>query len=193
MSDVSNSFSAWETLPEDEPPLCIAVRRPVSPPRHYEARKKVWKTERIPIVGSKRHEARTITQVTALGSGAVETAVGIEVGPWRTAEVDSSFAVWLRNRRINVKGRTAASQEDTTVLRDVILAGLFIIFYYYCLTSFILPAYFNYTVPTKNAQAQEPTVMYRSDNEEAIRTKKSSASASADQVGVNMMTKQRTD
>ncbi|KAK6733500.1 hypothetical protein RB195_017324 [Necator americanus] len=36
MSDVSNS-SAWETLPEDEPPLCIAVRRPVSPPRHYEA------------------------------------------------------------------------------------------------------------------------------------------------------------
>ncbi|KAK6729010.1 hypothetical protein RB195_006206 [Necator americanus] len=39
MSDVSNSFSAWETLPEDEPPLCIAVRRPVSPPRHYEALK----------------------------------------------------------------------------------------------------------------------------------------------------------
>ncbi|KAK6741071.1 hypothetical protein RB195_009120 [Necator americanus] len=37
MSDVSNSFSAWKTLPEDEPPLCIAVRRPVSPPRHYEA------------------------------------------------------------------------------------------------------------------------------------------------------------
>ncbi|KAK6760481.1 hypothetical protein RB195_021809 [Necator americanus] len=37
MSDVSNSFSAWETLPEDEPPLCIAIRRPVSPPRHYEA------------------------------------------------------------------------------------------------------------------------------------------------------------
>ncbi|KAK6750165.1 hypothetical protein RB195_002265 [Necator americanus] len=37
MSDVSNPFSAWETLPEDEPPLCIAVRRPVSPPRHYEA------------------------------------------------------------------------------------------------------------------------------------------------------------
>ncbi|KAK6753964.1 hypothetical protein RB195_013135 [Necator americanus] len=37
MSDVSNSFSAWDTLPEDEPPLCIAVRRPVSPPRHYEA------------------------------------------------------------------------------------------------------------------------------------------------------------
>ncbi|KAK6761664.1 hypothetical protein RB195_022665 [Necator americanus] len=37
MSDVSDSFSAWETLPEDEPPLCIAVRRPVSPPRHYEA------------------------------------------------------------------------------------------------------------------------------------------------------------
>ena len=25
--------------------------------------------------------------MTALGSGAVETAVGIEVGPWRTAEV----------------------------------------------------------------------------------------------------------
>ncbi|KAK6760864.1 hypothetical protein RB195_022074 [Necator americanus] len=37
MSDVSNSFSAWETLPEDESPLCIAVRCPVSPPRHYEA------------------------------------------------------------------------------------------------------------------------------------------------------------
>ena len=36
MSDVSNSFSAWETLPEDEPPLCIAVRRPESLPRHYE-------------------------------------------------------------------------------------------------------------------------------------------------------------
>ncbi|KAK6765588.1 hypothetical protein RB195_025477 [Necator americanus] len=37
MSEVSNSFSAWETLPKDEPPLCIAVRRPESPPRHYEA------------------------------------------------------------------------------------------------------------------------------------------------------------
>ncbi|KAK6758361.1 hypothetical protein RB195_015898 [Necator americanus] len=37
MSDVSNSISAWETLPEEEPPLCIAARRPVSPPRHYEA------------------------------------------------------------------------------------------------------------------------------------------------------------
>ncbi|KAK6764214.1 hypothetical protein RB195_024507 [Necator americanus] len=37
MSDESDSFSAWETLPEDEPPLCIAVRRPVSPPGHYEA------------------------------------------------------------------------------------------------------------------------------------------------------------
>ncbi|KAK6761047.1 hypothetical protein RB195_022204 [Necator americanus] len=36
MLDVSNS-SAWETLSEDEPPLCIALRRPVSPPRHYEA------------------------------------------------------------------------------------------------------------------------------------------------------------
>ncbi|KAK6729878.1 hypothetical protein RB195_006746 [Necator americanus] len=37
MSDVSNFFSAWETLPEDEPPLFIAVRHPESPPRHYEA------------------------------------------------------------------------------------------------------------------------------------------------------------
>ncbi|KAK6749242.1 hypothetical protein RB195_001692 [Necator americanus] len=48
MSDVSNSFSAWETLLEDETPagspklrklrkLCIAVRRPLSPPRHHEA------------------------------------------------------------------------------------------------------------------------------------------------------------
>ncbi|KAK6728893.1 hypothetical protein RB195_006136 [Necator americanus] len=35
--NVSNSFSAWETLSEDEHPLCIAVRRPVSPPHHYEA------------------------------------------------------------------------------------------------------------------------------------------------------------
>ncbi|KAK6761740.1 hypothetical protein RB195_022718 [Necator americanus] len=37
MSDVSNSFSARETLPEDEPPLCIAVRCPESPSGHYEA------------------------------------------------------------------------------------------------------------------------------------------------------------
>ncbi|KAK6761458.1 hypothetical protein RB195_022504 [Necator americanus] len=36
MSDVSN-FSAWETLPEDESPPCIAVRRPEPPPRHFEA------------------------------------------------------------------------------------------------------------------------------------------------------------
>ncbi|KAK6764029.1 hypothetical protein RB195_024384 [Necator americanus] len=36
MSVVSNYFSARETLPEDEPPLCIAVRRPESLPRHYE-------------------------------------------------------------------------------------------------------------------------------------------------------------
>ncbi|KAK6765113.1 hypothetical protein RB195_025159 [Necator americanus] len=38
MSDVSNSFSAWKTLPEDKPALCIAFRRSVSPPRHYEAK-----------------------------------------------------------------------------------------------------------------------------------------------------------
>ncbi|KAK6765476.1 hypothetical protein RB195_025406 [Necator americanus] len=37
MSDVSNSFSAWETVPEDEPPLCITVRRPESLPRLYDA------------------------------------------------------------------------------------------------------------------------------------------------------------
>ncbi|KAK6742501.1 hypothetical protein RB195_010019 [Necator americanus] len=35
-SDVSNFLSPWETLPESEPPLCIAVRRPESPPRRYE-------------------------------------------------------------------------------------------------------------------------------------------------------------
>ncbi|KAK6760493.1 hypothetical protein RB195_021818 [Necator americanus] len=45
MSDVSNSFSAWETLPEDESPLPIAVRRPVLPPRHYEA---LWVTHLHP-------------------------------------------------------------------------------------------------------------------------------------------------
>ncbi|KAK6733577.1 hypothetical protein RB195_017370 [Necator americanus] len=37
MSNLSNSFSAWEILPEDEAPLSIAVRRPELPPRHYEA------------------------------------------------------------------------------------------------------------------------------------------------------------
>ncbi|KAK6762385.1 hypothetical protein RB195_023194 [Necator americanus] len=52
MSDVSNSFSAWETLPEDEPPLCIAVRRTVSPPRHYEAEKNM---------GQRCADTRTIT------------------------------------------------------------------------------------------------------------------------------------
>ncbi|KAK6742579.1 hypothetical protein RB195_010065 [Necator americanus] len=34
---VMSLSSAWETLPEDKPPLCFAVRRPESPPRHYEA------------------------------------------------------------------------------------------------------------------------------------------------------------
>ncbi|KAK6757173.1 hypothetical protein RB195_015160 [Necator americanus] len=42
MSDVSNSYSAWETLPEDELPLGIAVRRPVLPPRHYDGGKPLW-------------------------------------------------------------------------------------------------------------------------------------------------------
>ncbi|KAK6757456.1 hypothetical protein RB195_015339 [Necator americanus] len=41
----------------------------------------------LALVGSKRHEARTVAQAAVLASGAVETAVGIEVGPWRTAEV----------------------------------------------------------------------------------------------------------
>ncbi|KAK6757977.1 hypothetical protein RB195_015664 [Necator americanus] len=36
-SETVSMASPWETLPEDEPPLCIAVRRPVSPSRHYEA------------------------------------------------------------------------------------------------------------------------------------------------------------
>ncbi|KAK6733589.1 hypothetical protein RB195_017378 [Necator americanus] len=51
MSNASNSFSAWETLPEDEPPLCIVVRRPVLPPRHYEANE-VYPQDRpyIPVI-----------------------------------------------------------------------------------------------------------------------------------------------
>ncbi|VDM65793.1 unnamed protein product [Strongylus vulgaris] len=32
----SNSFSAWESLLEDEPPLYFAVRHPQSPQRHDE-------------------------------------------------------------------------------------------------------------------------------------------------------------
>ncbi|KAK6750569.1 hypothetical protein RB195_002503 [Necator americanus] len=63
MSDVSNSFSAWETLPEDEPPLCIAVRRPVSPPRHYEA---VYATATYPTYpnsgGGITVESRTVVR-----------------------------------------------------------------------------------------------------------------------------------
>ncbi|KAK6758761.1 hypothetical protein RB195_016156 [Necator americanus] len=36
---------------------------------------------------NQHHEARTVAEAAALGSGAVETAVGIEVGSWGTAEV----------------------------------------------------------------------------------------------------------
>ncbi|VDM66885.1 unnamed protein product [Strongylus vulgaris] len=35
--ETSNSFSAWETLLEDKPPLYFAVRHQESPPRHDEA------------------------------------------------------------------------------------------------------------------------------------------------------------
>ncbi|KAK6744645.1 hypothetical protein RB195_011395 [Necator americanus] len=37
MADVSNSFSAWKTLPKEELSLCIAIRRSESPPHLYEA------------------------------------------------------------------------------------------------------------------------------------------------------------
>ncbi|KAK6734347.1 hypothetical protein RB195_017868 [Necator americanus] len=57
MSDVSNSFSAWETLPEDEPPLYIAVRRPVSPPRHYEAVAVIYHDFHVLVSVAKRHSS----------------------------------------------------------------------------------------------------------------------------------------
>ncbi|KAK6765589.1 hypothetical protein RB195_025477 [Necator americanus] len=60
MSEVSNSFSAWETLPKDEPPLCIAVRRPESPPRHYEA------VRRRPVVKAKLAVARLLSSRKSL-------------------------------------------------------------------------------------------------------------------------------
>ncbi|KAK6739378.1 hypothetical protein RB195_008075 [Necator americanus] len=58
MSDVSYSFSTWETLPEDEPPLCIAVRRPESPSRHYEARRGIKDNLVIPNGKAERPETK---------------------------------------------------------------------------------------------------------------------------------------
>ncbi|RCN42083.1 hypothetical protein ANCCAN_11953 [Ancylostoma caninum] len=75
--------------------------------------------------------------------------------------VDSKFDVWLKTRKIDVEGRTPPKPKDTTILRDVILGCLSILFYYYCLTNFILPAYFNYRMPVSAAQA-ERTALLRS-------------------------------
>ncbi|EYC17013.1 hypothetical protein Y032_0032g2618 [Ancylostoma ceylanicum] len=72
--------------------------------------------------------------------------------------VDSNFDVWLRDRPIDIEGVTPPRPKNTTILRDVILGCLSILFYYYCLTSFILPAYFNYMMPTNPAQAEQSGV-----------------------------------
>ncbi|CAJ0597597.1 unnamed protein product [Cylicocyclus nassatus] len=86
--------------------------------------------------------------------------------PTFISAVDSMFDVWLPTRNINVKGRQVPTPEKTTVLRDVILAFLFIVFYYYCLTSFVLPAYFHHMMSTtlaqeralqKSCETEEPT------------------------------------
>ncbi|KAK6739397.1 hypothetical protein RB195_008090 [Necator americanus] len=71
MSDVSNSFTAWETLPEDEPPLCIAVRRPVSP-HHYEAVNRCGATEDAGLINSARLDQQF---------GAVHTVNSIAASP----------------------------------------------------------------------------------------------------------------
>ncbi|KAK6739038.1 hypothetical protein RB195_020862 [Necator americanus] len=71
-------------------------------PRHMQSYKRVLlgitvsgpvaalTVARVHIVGSKRHETRTVAYAAALGSGVVEKVVGIEVGPWRTAEITAA-------------------------------------------------------------------------------------------------------
>ncbi|KHJ93214.1 hypothetical protein OESDEN_06878 [Oesophagostomum dentatum] len=74
--------------------------------------------------------------------------------------VDENFDVWLRHKKIDVTGISKPPPKDTTVFRDVILSCVAIIFYYYFLTSLILPAYFNFMMPVAR---HEPIVIARSD------------------------------
>ncbi|KAK6745398.1 hypothetical protein RB195_011868 [Necator americanus] len=105
MSDVSNSFSAWETLPEDEPPLCIAVRRPVSPPRQYEA--VTWRDKRsiAPVILYLGYDLIIVnnSQLETMAGGALLTinpSVQIENNPLLDPNCSHVLQYYPDKRRI---------------------------------------------------------------------------------------------
>ncbi|KAK6729681.1 hypothetical protein RB195_006620 [Necator americanus] len=62
MLDMSHSFSAWDMVPGEEPPLPIAVRRPESPPppRHYETVNRCGGFERVVLNTAKSNSVSTL-------------------------------------------------------------------------------------------------------------------------------------
>ncbi|KAL6726352.1 hypothetical protein Aduo_008335 [Ancylostoma duodenale] len=126
-----------------------------------QAQKGQGKTNDYAPNAVKERVSLTIKMKTPLPRYIALFSTNLQICPAFISAVDSKFDVWLKTRKIDVVGRTPPTPKDTTILRDVILGCLSILFYYYCLTSFILPAYFNYRMPVSGAQA-ERTAMLRS-------------------------------
>ncbi|KAK5969171.1 hypothetical protein GCK32_006927 [Trichostrongylus colubriformis] len=83
--------------------------------------------------------------------------------------IDREFDVWTRQRGVTVQGRSdeyiPPRRYINTCLRDVTLSIVAIVFYYYCLTIVILPAYFNITMPLNHRRSERALTAVLEDEE----------------------------
>ncbi|KAK6751779.1 hypothetical protein RB195_003292 [Necator americanus] len=63
------------------------------------------------------------------------------------SQVDENFKIWTRDDPINVKGLPPKRPQRNNVLSAVIIALLFILFYYMFLEKVALPLYFHFKMP----------------------------------------------
>ncbi|KJH46239.1 hypothetical protein DICVIV_07718 [Dictyocaulus viviparus] len=62
--------------------------------------------------------------------------------PTIITQVNRSFPFWIPGHKIPLTGIRAHEESDTTTLRDVIIAVMFIVIYYAILVNILLPIYF---------------------------------------------------
>lgn len=75
--------------------------------------------------------------------------------PTFISEASEALGVWRRGQKIPMVGRSLDHQPRITVLRDLLIACIAIICYYYALNSLILPLYFHVFMPLQGQHQPE--------------------------------------
>ncbi|VDL75006.1 unnamed protein product [Nippostrongylus brasiliensis] len=96
--------------------------------------------------------------------------------------IDDRFDVWKRGDEIPIKGLAdpKSKKRATTTVRDVIIAILAIVAYYYCLTMFILPAYFNIVMPLTTDTSERGVLQPANEDDNTVASKATQEEESRD-------------